>query len=125
MNFAVLLDAHLSESKHKDTNVKEPVWRLRTSASICGQAVPEVAHEPTERLHPFRERDDDVDDGATRVHTLTLHLHGWAERPEEKELREVLRPVAFEHQLIGAAPGSLCAGQPCNPETTALLSQQI
>lgn len=82
-----------------------------TSASVCVQAVPEVPHEAPERLHPFGERDDDVDDGAASVHALALHLHGRAERPEEKELGEVLRAVAFEHQLIDGTTVSLCAGQ--------------
>lgn len=73
---------------------------------------PEVADELLERLHPLGQRDDNVDDDAVGVHTLTPHLHHGTEGPEEDELGEALRTVAFKQQLIDAASVPFCASQP-------------
>lgn len=78
--------------------------------------IPEVGDELSECVRPLGKRYDDVDEHAARVHTLAPHLHHGAERPEEHKLCEVLRAVAFKHQMINCSSVPLCASQPCDRE---------
>lgn len=76
--------------------------------------VPEVAHKLLKRVHSLGQRDDDVDEDAAGVHSLTFHLHNGTEWPEEDQLCEVPWVVPFKHQLINSPPVPLCSGQPCD-----------
>ena len=79
--------------------------------------IPEVVDELPECVRPFGKRHDDVDERAARVHALALHLRHRAERPEEHELCEVLRAVAFKRQLVNCSSVPLCTSQPCHTDT--------
>ncbi len=76
------------------------------------QMIPEVVDELPECVCPLGKRHDDVDEDAASVQSLALHLHHGAKWPEEHELSEVRRAVAFKHQLVNASSVPLCASQP-------------
>lgn len=83
--------------------------------------LPEVFDELFERVYPLRQRYDDVDDDALRVHNFTLHFHHGAKRPEEYKLREVPWTVTFKRQLVNASSVPLCASQPCDGEESIMI----
>lgn len=78
------------------------------------QKIPEVADELPECVGPLGKRYNDVDERATCVNPLTLHLHHGAERPEEHQLCKVLRAVAFKHQLVNGSFAPFCTSQSCD-----------
>lgn len=73
--------------------------------------LPEVGDELPEGVHPPRQRNYYVDEDASCVQVVTLHLHQRPKWPKENELGEVLRAAAFEHQLIYSPCVPLCASQ--------------
>lgn len=89
----------------------------RPACHLSFQRIPEVADELPECVRPLGKRYDDVDEHASGRHSLALHLQHGAERPEERELREVLRAVAFEQQLVRGPSVPLRTGQPCDRRT--------
>ena len=74
--------------------------------------IPEVVDELPESVRPLGKRHNDVDEDAARVQALALHLQHGTKRPEEHELSEVLRAVAFKHQLIDGSSVPLRTSQP-------------
>lgn len=86
-------------------------WRGPAS-DFTFQMLPEVVDELLECVCPLRQRYNDVDEAAARVQTLALHLHHGPEWPEEHELSEVSRAVAFKHQLVNGASVPLGTSQP-------------
>lgn len=74
--------------------------------------IPEVVDELPKCVRPLGKRHNDVDEDAACVQTLALHLQNGTERPEEHELSEVPRAVAFKHQLVDGSSVPLRTSQP-------------
>lgn len=82
--------------------------------------IPEVADKLPESVRPLGKRYDDVDKHAACVHPLVLNLHHGGERPEEHQLGEVPRAVAFKRQLVNSSSVLLRTSHPCRDRLTRM-----
>ena len=97
----------------------QPVARGRARGPGRGQRArrgpPEVEQELHEGLHSARQRHDDVDDHALRLHRRAAHLHQGPEGPEERDVAEAAGVLLGEEELVQRAFVPLRPVQPCRP----------